>query len=59
MNSAPPPLRLFVAIPLPPPLAQHIAEIEECLCPRLATLRWVRPEDAHLTLAFIGAVPAS
>ena len=40
-------------------MAQHIAAIQECLRPKLPVLRWVRPEGAHLTLTFIGAVPAS
>ena len=59
MSDPPSPLRLFVAIELPPPVLEHIAAIQEHLRPGLPALRWVRPDNAHLTLRFIGEVPAS
>ena len=51
----PPPLRLFIAVPVPPPvgaaLAAARAAFEQAGAPRL---RWVRPEGLHLTLRFLG-----
>ncbi|WP_078901800.1 RNA 2',3'-cyclic phosphodiesterase [Actinacidiphila yeochonensis] len=54
-------MRLFVAV-LPPPAA--VRELAAAVAPlrRLPgadRLRWTRPEDWHLTLAFLGEVPDS
>lgn len=45
-------MRLFVAIGLPPELQRHLAELRI----ELPGARWVRPEQLHLTLAFLGEV---
>jgi len=45
-------VRLFVAIPLPPDVAQSAARI----VPVTRSLRPVKPELLHLTLAFLGRV---
>jgi 2'-5' RNA ligase len=55
------PLRLFVAIPVPATirdaLARPVREFQ-ALAPRGA-VRWTNPEQIHLTLKFLGDVPAS
>ncbi len=43
-------IRLFVAIPLP----ETVRERVESLCRGLRGAKWVRPENMHLTLRFIG-----
>lgn len=45
-------MRLFVAIALPEPVQQQLAQLRR----ELAGARWVRPEQLHLTLAFLGEV---
>lgn len=47
-------MRLFVAIPLPPALAARASEI---LPTSLPALRRVKPENLHVTLAFLGWTP--
>ncbi|MDH4321075.1 MAG: RNA 2',3'-cyclic phosphodiesterase [Desulfobulbaceae bacterium] len=44
--------RLFVAIDLPEPVKEQLAGI----CCGLPSARWVKPEQLHLTLRFIGEV---
>lgn len=52
-------MRLFVACELPPATKAALAEIQSLLRARGAQeLRWVRPEGMHLTLKFLGEVPA-
>ena len=46
-------MRLFVALDLPWPLRERLAQ----LAFGLAGARWVPPENMHLTLRFIGEVP--
>ncbi|HZT23656.1 MAG TPA: RNA 2',3'-cyclic phosphodiesterase [Verrucomicrobiae bacterium] len=53
-----PRLRLFVAIPIPEAVRNEIAPVQDEL-KRLApahTVRWVKPEQFHLTLKFLGDV---
>lgn len=47
--------RLFVAIPLPDRLSGFVRRAQEML-PRTPGLRLMRPDQLHLTLAFIGEV---
>ena len=44
--------RLFVSIELPHSVAQRLAELD----PRLRGVRWLTPEQMHLTLSFLGSV---
>ena len=46
-------MRLFLAVPLPPVIADRAAA---CLPPPLPGLRPVRPDQLHITLAFLGQV---
>lgn len=46
--------RLFVAIPLPTTLHEHIHGLQN---PLPESVRRVRPDEAHLTLKFLGLVP--
>ena len=49
-------MRLFIAIPLPPGVAQRAFAI---LPETLPGLRRVRPDNLHVTLAFLGETPES
>jgi len=57
MNSS---LRLFIAIELPADVLATLNDLQHQLQrdPALARLSWVRPEGIHLTLKFLGTVPA-
>jgi 2'-5' RNA ligase len=53
-------LRLFIAIELPADVLATLNDLQHNLQrdPALARLRWVRPEGIHITLKFLGPVPA-
>lgn len=53
------PYRLFVAVPVPPHALQACRELVEEVRSRPAGrgARWVRTENLHLTLRFLGATP--
>lgn len=51
-------MRLFVALTIPDEVKRSLAELREELGARLPSLRWVRREGVHLTLSFLGEVPA-
>jgi 2'-5' RNA ligase len=46
--------RLFVSIELPRSVTERFAELD----PQLRGVRWLAPEQMHLTLSFLGTVPA-
>ena len=46
-------MRLFVGIPLPEDVRARLGELKG----GLLGARWVRPENLHLSLRFIGEVP--
>jgi len=49
-------LRLFVAVELGPEIQGRLVAVQDAL--RACTaVRWVRPENLHLTLRFLGEVP--
>ena len=52
-------LRLFIAIELPEPIIQALAEVQEQLRNRVpqGIVRWTRPTGIHLTLKFLGETP--
>lgn len=51
-------MRLFVALDLPDELAQEVERHATEARRELPRARWVRPENLHLTLAFLGEVDA-
>lgn len=53
-----PPLRCFIGLPLPRHCQQTLERLTGELSSRLASrITWTRPENAHLTLKFLGNVP--
>ncbi len=44
--------RLFVAIEIPPPVDQRLADLD----PKLRGVRWLAPKQMHLTLGFLGNI---
>jgi 2'-5' RNA ligase len=52
-------MRCFIAIPLDRALAQEIGRLQRQLAPALPpdAVRWVRADQLHLTLRFLGEVP--
>jgi 2'-5' RNA ligase len=58
MNSTAHPARhrIFVAVLLSPALLERVLEVRERLGEAAARLRWVAPENLHLTLRFLGAL---
>jgi 2'-5' RNA ligase len=52
--SGDPVVRSFVAVPLPEGVRMRLAAVADELRPRASGLAWVRPENLHLTLRFLG-----
>ena len=54
------PVRAFVAVKLPPELLADVQKLQQRLESRLKTtaVRWTKAEQLHLTLWFLGNVPA-
>lgn len=50
-------VRTFVAIPLPEAVKERLSGLIERLRERDVHARWVKPEQMHLTLRFLGEVP--
>jgi 2'-5' RNA ligase len=48
------PLRLFVAVNLSPEIRERLAAAQEHLRRARADVSWVRPENMHVTLKFLG-----
>lgn len=53
-------IRAFVAIALPTHVLDHIQQVQQKFRTRLrdGSVRWLRPDQIHLTLRFLGNVPA-
>src|SRR4051812_21864075 len=49
-------MRLFLAIELPEATRRHLLEAVDLLRPAWANVRWVKPDNLHLTLKFLGEV---
>lgn len=51
--------RTFIAIELSDESRRLVAEVQERLRAAGATLRWIKPENLHYTLSFLGEIPAA
>lgn len=51
------PWRLFIAVPLPDEVRDQVAKIIEHLSAIDMPVRWINPDNGHLTLHFIGETP--
>jgi 2'-5' RNA ligase len=51
-------MRLFVALEIPEAVRENLAAIRENFSSIGSKLRWVPLENLHVTLKFIGSVPA-
>ncbi|HXM95563.1 MAG TPA: RNA 2',3'-cyclic phosphodiesterase [Candidatus Dormibacteraeota bacterium] len=52
-------VRLFVALETPDAVREKLVELVKDLRVDMAGVRWVRPENFHVTLKFIGEIAAS
>jgi 2'-5' RNA ligase len=52
-------VRLFVALEIPPAVRENLANFIKQLRPLAPQPRWVRPENLHVTLKFIGETPTN
>jgi 2'-5' RNA ligase len=50
-------MRLFVALEIPSAVRENLSELLKALRAVSPQTRWVRPENLHVTLKFIGEVP--
>lgn len=50
-------MRCFLAIELPDAIRRELGKLQECLRSVDKAVRWVRPEQIHITLKFLGEVP--
>lgn len=50
-------MRLFVALPAPPPVADELENWTREQKKRLSFRKWTHPRDYHITLQFLGDVP--
>ncbi len=50
-------IRSFIAIEVPGPLQARMGELQQELKKFESDIKWVRPENIHLTLKFLGTVP--
>ena len=49
-------IRAFIAVDLDDPVIEKICNVVEILKPRIAEIRWLRKENLHLTLKFLGNI---
>ncbi len=52
-------IRAFVALKLPADIIEHAAGLQSALKAQGFRLRWVKPQNMHLTLKFLGDIPAA
>jgi len=49
-------MRAFIAIELPPAIKKELRLLQDQLKPLAAEVKWVKPENIHLTLKFLGEI---
>jgi len=49
-------MRAFLAIPLPPEIRQALAALQAQLADSRADVKWVEPENLHVTVKFLGEI---
>jgi RNA 2',3'-cyclic 3'-phosphodiesterase len=49
-------MRTFIAIELPPQVKNKLSELQTRLAKSNADVKWVKPENIHLTLKFLGEI---
>lgn len=49
-------IRTFIAVEIPVSIRRRIEELQESLAPAAEDVKWVEPENIHLTLKFLGEV---
>jgi 2'-5' RNA ligase len=47
-------VRTFVALVIPKPWIPYLARVEEDLSARMSGLSWVKPDNMHITIRFLG-----
>lgn len=52
-------MRAFIAIDFDDAVIQQLADLQNRLRRRLPSLRWVRPDQLHLTVKFLGEIDAA
>ena len=52
-------IRAFIAVEITPPTIERITALIDQLIPRLSKVRWVGPNNFHLTLKFLGNIDES
>ena len=50
-------IRTFIAIDIPEDIRSRIADFQNTMIRSNLAVRWVKPENIHLTLKFIGEIP--
>ena len=50
-------IRAFIAIEIDPDIRERLEKLQQKLRPARADLKWVKAENIHLTLAFLGRLP--
>jgi len=51
-------IRTFIALSLPPAVQRGLAQLQERFKRERPPVRWVAPDKIHVTLAFLGEIPA-
>lgn len=52
-------IRTFIAVEIPQEIKEIIADFQKSLAEERFPIRWVKPDNIHLTLKFIGEIPES
>jgi len=52
-------IRAFIAVDLDDPVIEKVCNVVEILKPRITEIRWLRKENLHLTLKFLGNIAES